>query len=289
MLLSRNLFTNIIRVGLNMFLFILFWTDDIKLFDFGMAKELKPEHKVDDENYRLSFCGSPRYMAPGTFFKPFVRWPMSLQQTLILMCLCVVSASVCRGWIIAEVWAKMPYNSSCDVYSFGVVLYEMIALRRAFDFCSGSNSEEFAVDIFQNKKRPAVDLIRAPKSVKELLPFCWDANPQYRYDMTNVNLTIRKELILLRRGDESTLPDFTRRRSTFIFQQSTRECGTKSRDGSSKSFAESVQSILSAPASQSGRPNRDRKRLSVANLDGLSLSDHSMMNLSLNSVSVKSC
>jgi serine/threonine protein kinase len=48
------------------FLFASVCTDDIKLFDFGMAKELKPEHKVDDENYRLSFCGSPSYMAPGT-------------------------------------------------------------------------------------------------------------------------------------------------------------------------------------------------------------------------------
>lgn len=40
--------------------------DDIKLFDFGMARELRPELKVDDENYRLSKCGSPTYMAPGT-------------------------------------------------------------------------------------------------------------------------------------------------------------------------------------------------------------------------------
>jgi serine/threonine protein kinase len=42
-----------------------FSTDDIKLFDFGMARELKPDLKVDEENYRLSLCGSPRYMAPG--------------------------------------------------------------------------------------------------------------------------------------------------------------------------------------------------------------------------------
>ena len=42
-------------------------TDDIKLFDFGMARELTEDLKVDDENYCLSMCGSPRYMAPGTF------------------------------------------------------------------------------------------------------------------------------------------------------------------------------------------------------------------------------
>jgi serine/threonine protein kinase len=49
------------------FSFTILQTDDIKLFDFGMAKKLKPEYKVDDENYKLSFCGSPRYMAPGKF------------------------------------------------------------------------------------------------------------------------------------------------------------------------------------------------------------------------------
>jgi hypothetical protein len=181
----------------------------------------------------------------------------------------------------------MPYNSSCDVYSFGVVLFEMIALRRAFDFCLASKSEEFAVDVFQNGQRPDVDLLRAPKSIKELLPFCWDDNPQYRYDMANVNLTIRKELILLRRGDESKLPDFTRRRSTFIFERKDGQSGTKSRDGSSKSFAESIQSILSQPTSPS-HPPKDRKLSFVANLEALSLSDHSMMNLSLNSASAKS-
>jgi serine/threonine protein kinase len=60
----------------------LYCTDDIKLFDFGMAKELKPEHKVDDENYRLSFCGSPRYMAPGTFYTLFPR--LTIFRTLRL-------------------------------------------------------------------------------------------------------------------------------------------------------------------------------------------------------------
>jgi hypothetical protein len=164
----------------------------------------------------------------------------------------------------------------------------MIGLRRAFDFSSGSSSEEFAADVFEMGQRPNVDSIRAPRSIKALLPFCWDENPQYRFDMANVNLTLRRELVLLRRGDESKLPDFERRRSTFIFEQnqSQRKSGSKSLDGSSRSFADSTQSILSEPAFPHTR-RRNRKRFSVADLNALDLSSQSI-SLSLNSVSAKS-
>lgn len=43
--------------------------NDIKLFDFGLAKELRDDLKVDDNLYNLTGdTGSPRYMAPGTCF-----------------------------------------------------------------------------------------------------------------------------------------------------------------------------------------------------------------------------
>ncbi|KAL3921844.1 MAG: hypothetical protein SGILL_002536 [Bacillariaceae sp.] len=205
--------------------------DDIKLFDFGMARELKDDLKADEENYRLSLCGSPRYMAP-------------------------------------EVWQRLPYNSACDVYSFGVVFYEMIALTRAFDDCEASDSQELATQVVSNDVRPDLDLIRAPPSIMGLFPTLWHPNAHYRCDMASANLCMRKELILLRRGDESRLPDFTRRRSTYIFNQR----GSKNRDGSS-SFAESANSILSAPL------KKEHKRSSVANMGSFDMSalsvDHS--------------
>ena len=41
--------------------------DDIKLFDFGLAKELRDSQMTEDGLYRLTAeTGSPRYMAPGT-------------------------------------------------------------------------------------------------------------------------------------------------------------------------------------------------------------------------------
>jgi len=175
----------------------------------------------------------------------------------------------------SEVYAGVPYNQSCDVYSFGVVLYEMIKLKRAFDFCDAETAEEFSERIFKQGQRPDVKHIRAPTSIKELFEFSWNPNPEYRYSMENINLILRKELILLRKGDESTLPDFTRRRSTFVFRNGS----SRSREGSSRSFAESVESILSVPeGGPNGSTSRSpgRKRQNLASLQNLDLSFHSL-------------
>ena len=40
--------------------------DDVKVFDFGLAKELYDDQKKEDGLYNLTaMTGSPRYMAPG--------------------------------------------------------------------------------------------------------------------------------------------------------------------------------------------------------------------------------
>jgi serine/threonine protein kinase len=49
---------------------------DVKIFDFGLAKELDPNKRLDDGTYKLtSDTGSLRYMAPGKFQIPrFIFW-----------------------------------------------------------------------------------------------------------------------------------------------------------------------------------------------------------------------
>eukprot|EP00555_Chaetoceros_dichaeta_P007741 CAMPEP_0198257488 /NCGR_PEP_ID=MMETSP1447-20131203/7159_1 /TAXON_ID=420782 /ORGANISM="Chaetoceros dichaeta, Strain CCMP1751" /LENGTH=316 /DNA_ID=CAMNT_0043944407 /DNA_START=55 /DNA_END=1002 /DNA_ORIENTATION=+ len=61
--------------------------DEIKVFDFGLAKELLDTNKNEDETYNLTgYTGSLLYMAP-------------------------------------EVALSKPYNRSADVYSFGMLLW----------------------------------------------------------------------------------------------------------------------------------------------------------------------
>jgi len=84
-----------------------------KLFDFGLAKELKQKHRKshpaypDQQTYKLTGCtGSRRYMAP-------------------------------------EVCFSDPYNESADVYSFGMLLYQVASLITPFEgFSIGRHERE---------------------------------------------------------------------------------------------------------------------------------------------------
>lgn len=67
---------------------------DIKVFDFGLAKEI-PRNKEDD--YQMTqMVGSPRYMAP-------------------------------------EVALGQAYNESCDVYSFSLIVWQIMNLKKPYD------------------------------------------------------------------------------------------------------------------------------------------------------------
>ena len=67
----------------------------VKLFDFGLAREL-PFTGGEDSTYALTHnAGSPRYMAP-------------------------------------EVWLNLPYNKKVDSYSFSILLWELCSLKESF-------------------------------------------------------------------------------------------------------------------------------------------------------------
>lgn len=104
-----------------------------KLFDFGLAKELKSKyrskvgrHQYDDNGgcpyehkYKLTSCtGSRRYMAP-------------------------------------EVALAEPYNEKSDVYSFGMLLYQVSSLVTPFDGYSMGKHER---EVLRGGYRPDVTL-----------------------------------------------------------------------------------------------------------------------------------
>ena len=68
----------------------------MKLFDFGLAKELNEDERTKDGTYRMTaFTGSVRYMSP-------------------------------------EVGTGKPYNEKADVYSFSILLWYFMALEPPF-------------------------------------------------------------------------------------------------------------------------------------------------------------
>jgi serine/threonine protein kinase len=104
-----------------------------KLFDFGLAKELKPKYRKshsaypDQDTFKLTGCtGSRRYMAP-------------------------------------EVCFSDPYNQKADVYSFGMLLYQVTSLVTPFDgFSMGKHERE----VLRGGFRPDVKIPTIPSSKK---------------------------------------------------------------------------------------------------------------------------
>merc|ERR1712238_235919 len=110
---------------------------DVKLFDFGLAKEIQPsEDGMENEVFELSGeTGSLRYMAP-------------------------------------EVCKSMKYNRKVDVYSFGILLWQIMSLNTPF---SGYNVRMHYKVIVEGGGRPKVD-DKWSLSLKFLLSNCWSAN-----------------------------------------------------------------------------------------------------------------
>jgi hypothetical protein len=116
------------------------YTDIPKLFDFGLAKELKskyrkvhPAHRQDDPpTFKLTGAtGSRRYMSP-------------------------------------EVASREPYNHKADVYSFGMVLYQISALVVPFDGLAVKNHEK---EVIHEGVRPDVTIPSKTSSVRRTRDF----------------------------------------------------------------------------------------------------------------------
>ena len=87
---------------------------DIKLFDLGLVKELHPEARDPNGNWKMSMAGTPRYMSP-------------------------------------ECGLYKPYNLSADVYSFSMLLWEIISLRQPL---KGFNYSQLKKEVFHQEYRP---------------------------------------------------------------------------------------------------------------------------------------
>jgi serine/threonine protein kinase len=152
---------------------------DVKLFDFGLAKELDPTLKSGcSELYELSGnTGSLRYMAP-------------------------------------EVARSEPYNLSADIYSFGLLLWQICSLDLPYD---GMNRQDHAELVVHGNERPQLDASWSTP-LRILMKRAWEPDPLVRPSMDSIYKILRREICALRDGDASGL-EHTKRRSTFVLNR----------------------------------------------------------------------
>uniref|UniRef100_A0A7S2HU02 Protein kinase domain-containing protein n=1 Tax=Helicotheca tamesis TaxID=374047 RepID=A0A7S2HU02_9STRA len=127
---------------------------NVKLFDFGLAKELQPHQKLSNGSYKLTGqTGSYRYMAP-------------------------------------EVANKLPYNLSADVYSFGILLWEIVSMDIPYD----DFSIKMLCEMVANwGHRPECNPLW-PANLQALMKSCWDANKGRRPPFSKVIAVLEKEV-----------------------------------------------------------------------------------------------
>lgn len=144
---------------------------DIKVFDFGLSKEIHNSMAVGDGTYKLTgYTGSIRYMAP-------------------------------------EIAREEPYNMSCDVYSFALLIWQCLALEKPY---ANYGMAVIKKKVHNGDARPKVD-DSWPVPIKLLLKKSWATDWKERYEFQNITPVLRKEIVRIRSGDDSGLEHQRRR------------------------------------------------------------------------------
>lgn len=145
---------------------------DVKIFDFGLAKEIKPEEMVGKDLYHMSGnTGSLRYMAP-------------------------------------EVALSEPYNHLVDVFSFGILLWQMCSLEVPF---ATYNVQRHAERVVRGGERPPLDAKKWSQDLCTLLTKCWSTDLRYRPNFGEVGDLLRAEFDPYLGENEGSLLDVSNR------------------------------------------------------------------------------
>jgi len=144
-------------------------TGAVKLFDFGLARELPTKNRNNnkDEHYRMTGCvGTVRYMAPEVIF-------------------------------------RKRYNQKIDTYSWAMIFWSCLALDRPF---TNINRRTHLRDVCQLGHRPSLENCYCNSSIRSLFEKSWHQNKQSRITMTEVCQALERieNDLILERIDESS-------------------------------------------------------------------------------------
>jgi len=121
-----------------------------KIFDFGLAKELKEKYRVaGTEDFKLSNAGTRRYLAP-------------------------------------EVFAGKPYNLRADVFSFATLMWEVLMLKAPYSSMKPEEHEKF---VYTKGKRLAMKR-SWPKNIKNVIKMGWNVDPKQRPNIAPIRGTL---------------------------------------------------------------------------------------------------
>jgi serine/threonine protein kinase len=222
---------------------------DVKLFDFGLAREL-PKN-TNDTNSCDCRSNSESEDWDQYSYGLSTGGNRSLKQYAYSTTWKMTGETGTPRYMAPETALNKPYNASCDTYSFCILLWQMLMLKTPFELysakamwyvpfryslgeCKAAVNDNLTPSFlphYQNcsdrvwkapHKRPPIDRAAWPLSVKRLLQEGWGYNLGERPPMERVAEVLRMEIISCQDDDD----DFARfgqsldkaeRRSTFVF------------------------------------------------------------------------
>jgi serine/threonine protein kinase len=157
---------------------------DVRIFDFGLAKELKVKDlvKKPDGYESTGLTGSRRYMSP-------------------------------------EVVRCLPYGFSADVYSFGILAWQVIALQTPFADFDADMHFDRVVSKGRRPNRSALHML--PKLLQKMVVDCWSADPSERPSFRQICTQIQSELVGMKEGKSKSTSSVIDR-STHLMNRSLR-------------------------------------------------------------------
>lgn len=165
----------------------------VKLFDFGLSKELKDRDLVElpDSYNATGLTGSRRYMAP--------------------------EVALCKH-----------YGLASDVYGFAIVFWECFAGEMAYD---SMNLNEHFEKVVMNGKRPSTKIPGLSKKLTKLMEDMWAQDPRSRPDFNQICEVLREQSKFLHHdNDENGHHHHLSERTLYLMGQSARSHSNSSKN-----------------------------------------------------------
>mmetsp|Transcript_16430 Transcript_16430/g.45203 ORF Transcript_16430/g.45203 Transcript_16430/m.45203 type:complete len:404 (-) Transcript_16430:2176-3387(-) len=144
---------------------------DVKIFDFGLVREMTPNLRNEDGTYNFTGrCGTLRYMAP-------------------------------------EVALGKPYNEKADVYGFSILLWQILSVVTPFDVYI--TEDYFFKTIVNGGLRPENDR-KWPESLTSHMKAGWDGDWTKRPSMEDFHLFLQ-DAVYTDHGVEHNMADISRK------------------------------------------------------------------------------
>lgn len=92
-------------------------------------------------------------------------------------------------YMAPETISNNVYSKQSDIYSFGITLWQLYTDKQPY---GGVDPVNVAVEVIVNQRRPSLDNLSVPQTIKKLLEQCWVADPTQRPSLDDIIVVLTR-------------------------------------------------------------------------------------------------